>query len=137
MNKCNIKVFDKNLSSRDNREVLHNCIVNSKGKVKGIIPDDSELKDLDVYKLDNEEDVVYSMLKHNVSQAKDLLDSQIRKMLRYENILVGKIEEDVGKNIIKYDKKCCFSPIGKCLYVCENGRNDRCMFCGEDVREDG
>jgi hypothetical protein len=115
-----VKVFDSSLSSRDNAEDLDNTIVNSKGKVKGFSVDDSECREVNIFELEDNERVTLQMFKSSVTQARDLLDSALRKQQRFESILMSK----VFSGSVRSDKKCKLSPLGNCWFI-----EDTCVFC--------
>lgn len=97
-------------------------------------PLEKNIEEVTKYEMDKLEEATLQMFKSSEEQARDLLDSAKRKRMRCEKLIIEKCCEALGIDVCNvYDGEhwdCNLSPMGHCIYRCDNGEPE-CIFCGQ------
>ena len=149
--KVEVKVFNANVTNEEEKYYeglgiqsynlfeYHNQILRKDGTVKPKyssralqpmkpLPQNIETKYK--YELDEDEKMAVSMLKSSTRKAEELFDSCKRKEIKYEHMLINKIDFE-GPTYDGEHWDCNLSPIGRCIYTTDSCGEYVCIFCGE------
>lgn len=129
-----VKVFDKKLSNFQSRElcqkldgkIVRNGCIKCDGKKYDIM--DYEVREVDYYEFDRDEEMAYSMFASSTEQARQLYDSCLRKENRYKRLLLDSVDKDA----VFDSRSCDVSPFGVCCLKSSDDGVERCVFCGRE-----